>query len=397
MIEKTCERPPAAARRPAAVFGLACLLTAGGGAAWATSDCCLFGGLEGPGCDDFPCEQAVCDTDPFCCAIQWDADCAQLAGVICDVCNPGPCSADLNGDTRVDSIDLNILLFSFGKGAGGDVSRDGLTNSLDLNNLLGVFGLEGCPGDGTCCTPNAGPGCNELSCQNEVCELSPLCCEVEWSDFCADLAQDVCNTCGDCCAPNGTEGCADAPCETFICAQDPFCCEVLWDVACVDKAIVQCGICNGCCTSGNGTPNCNDQACADIVCRVDPFCCFLDWDNICAENAVSLCGLCGAAPVGACCFIDQTCSNLTEEDCLGSNGIFQGEKEPCGAVQCNIPPSDCCVANGTPGCQDADCITVVCVIEEACCTVEWDIVCANLAAEFCEVCGGSTAEAASAR
>ncbi len=50
---------------------------------------------------------------------------------------------DTNGDGRVDFVDLNSVLSSFGVAGqwlGGDVNRDGVVNFLDLNIVLGAFG-----------------------------------------------------------------------------------------------------------------------------------------------------------------------------------------------------------------------------------------------------------------
>lgn len=52
------------------------------------------------------------------------------------------------------------------------------------------------------------------------------------------------------------------------------------------------------------------------------------------------------------------------------------------------PKSDCCVDNGTPGCDDPVCQKTVCHTDPFCCDVEWDDICANLAANLCgDLCG----------
>ncbi len=47
--------------------------------------------------------------------------------------------------------------------------------------------------------------------------------------------------------------------------------------------------------------------------------------------------------------------------------------------------SDCCVANGTPGCDDPECLAKVCDINPACC-IAWDALCAQIANKVCAVC-----------
>jgi hypothetical protein len=49
---------------------------------------------------------------------------------------------------------------------------------------------------------------------------------------------------------------------------------------------------------------------------------------------------------------------------------------------------DCCIANGTPGCEDPVCEAAICAIDSFCCDTEWDGLCAGLAAAdpacFCD-------------
>lgn len=54
-----------------------------------------------------------------------------------------PCNADANGDSRVDFLDLNIVLGQYtqaGPGLPGDLNDDGVVNFLDLNLVLSEFG-----------------------------------------------------------------------------------------------------------------------------------------------------------------------------------------------------------------------------------------------------------------
>ena len=64
---------------------------------------------------------------------------------------------------------------------------------------------------------------------------------------------------------------------------------------------------------------------------------------------------------------DAACPGLCQPDCT------------CGA-------SNCCLAHGTPGCDDPVCETLVCEIEPFCCVVPWDQICADIAAKECEIC-----------
>lgn len=96
--------------------------------------CCVAHGT--PGCTDATCCNQICASDPFCCNTQWDQICATAASNTCAVC---PRVGDLNGDHRVDSNDLAILLNGWGTPA-GDLNGDGTTNSSDLALLLNNWG-----------------------------------------------------------------------------------------------------------------------------------------------------------------------------------------------------------------------------------------------------------------
>jgi hypothetical protein len=50
--------------------------------------------------------------------------------------------------------------------------------------------------------------------------------------------------------------------------------------------------------------------------------------------------------------------------------------------------SDCCYANGTPGCDDATCQGIVCGADAFCCDVAWDGIRAAAAQSVCAVCSG---------
>ncbi len=57
--------------------------------------------------------------------------------------------------------------------------------------------------------------------------------------------------------------------------------------------------------------------------------------------------------------------------------------------------SDCCVANGTPGCDDPECEAIICAIDPFCCDSSWDGLCADQALDLCPVLclvGSGTAE-----
>ena len=102
---------------------------------------CCEAGLPGIGsCSDKACCETVCACDPYCCDVEWDANCA------------------LHG------------LDAAGCGA------------ADLCVCASVCGR---PDAGDCCAGNRTPGCNDEACCASVCACDPYCCETEWDNNCA--------------------------------------------------------------------------------------------------------------------------------------------------------------------------------------------------------------------
>ncbi len=187
------------------------------------------------------------------------------------------------------------------------------------------------------------------------------------------IAGDPCGEgAGTCCAPNGTPGCDDVDCCNLVCGLDDFCCDFEWDQSCVDSANAFCGdLCaadcgspgtGGCCVE-NGTPFCDDEECCNQICAIEPFCCDNQWDLTCAAMANDP---------------DTGCSICVNEACTETSGT-------------------CCLANGTPGCDDPQCCNTVCSIDPFCCDVTFDAQCAATAQAECgdlctpEGCGDAIA------
>lgn len=111
-----------------------------------------------------------------------------------------------------------------------------------------------------------------------------------------------------------------------------------------------------CCvgTSAETTsPGCSNEVCCERVCACDPFCCETDWDELCAGNGADDIG-CGAAvlcsdlcapPLGACCTPDDTCVDLTEEECRAVPPVYEPRLwqagELCGVGGQTCPNSRC--------------------------------------------------------
>ncbi len=170
------------------------------------------------------------------------------------------------------------------------------------------------------------------------------------------------------------------------------------------------------CCIANGTPGCDDPACEATVCAADAFCCDTSWDSICAGEAEDLCGdLCsggGGGPSDCCiangtpgcddpaceaavCAVDAFCCDTSwDAICAGEAADLCGDL--CGGGGGGLCPpgaaGDCCSANGTPGCDDPTCCDAVCAIDAFCCDTSWDGICAGEAGDVCEACGGGPVE-----
>jgi hypothetical protein len=160
---------------------------------------------------------------------------------------------------------------------------------------------------------------------------------------------------GSCLEPHAGSGCSDATCCTTVCDLDPLCCSEAWTSACVALAEKYCqGLCgaqvSGNCRTAHANPGCNDEACCTTVCASDPSCCSVTWDATCAFQA--------------------------EAFCKGGN-----------PVECGLPGQESCIApHASPGCEYADCCKSVCGIDPSCCSVSWDVVCAQLGITYCSGC-----------
>ncbi len=88
------------------------------------------------------------------------------------------------------------------------------------------------------------------------------------------------------------------------------------------------------------------------------------------------------------CAIDPFCCDESWDDiCAGEAADLCGDL--CGGdpFECGDPASgDCCEANGTPGCDDPECCEIVCAINPFCCEKEWDFICAGEAEDLCILC-----------
>lgn len=87
-----------------------------------------------------------------------------------------------------------------------------------------------------------------------------------------------------------------------------------------------------------------------------------------------------------------TASDASRQDQFGLEVAINGDVAVVGtrfdddACPSECPRTDCCFANGTPGCDDPQCEATVCAINPYCCDFGWDYHCALEASLLCEVC-----------
>ncbi len=76
--------------------------------------------------------------------------------------------------------------------------------------------------------------------------------------------------------------------------------------------------------------------------------------------------------------------DLADRDPALYETVLTGVLDPlCGAPNAG----DCFQANGTPGCDNAECCGAVCTVDLDCCEVAWDQACVDLAFTVCGSCG----------
>jgi hypothetical protein len=98
---------------------------------------------------------------------------------------------------------------------------------------------------GNCGDATHGAGCNDPACQACVCNESPDCCTDDWDSQCLGIAGDSCPAecfavVGNCGVPRPEPGCSDPLCEACVCAQfdalGASCCETEWSDSCAQIA-----------------------------------------------------------------------------------------------------------------------------------------------------------------
>lgn len=394
----------------------------------AAGDCCLSHGT--PYCNDAQCCTTVCKLDPYCCNIIWDVQCVSetlqfCSGVSC-ACGGGGeeqgCfvvhgTPGCNSTTCCNSV-CNSDPFCCG--VNWDASCVAAASSFCASN-------PSCEAaTGSCLVAHKEPGCEDPACCSKVCQVEPNCCDLGWDEKCVQLVATECGGCGDvfaedCLTPHVTPYCDNAPCCELVCATDSFCCTQEWDINCVETAEVlcktektQCGSDDGrTCFVASFLQGCSDSACCEQVCSFDPFCCVQVWDSICVQQALTY------ATLGFGCQL-PTGAGSGRGDCLQAHPQRSCSDVECAAAVCSIEPNCCrivwdqacadlapfvCITVGgcpgtgssfavhaTPGSIDPSCCNAVCFERPSCCSNAWDQACVTLAFQRCRPNAAWTAD-----
>ena len=234
------------------------------------------------GCEDEGVQECACDVDSFCCEVEWDEICVDVATEDCEACGGG------GGDP-------------------GPSCGDGACAGAETCGSCPADCGE-CPADSDCCTAVETPGCTDGAVQACVCAFDAWCCDNAWDAICVSEAHDDCEACGggdnggggdpDPFCGDGTcdpdEGCGTCPADCGACG--PVCgngtCE---DGEGCDDCAIDCGACPsaGCCAPQEGAGCPGDAALEACVCGMDAWCCDNQWDAICVNQAENDCGGCG--------------------------------------------------------------------------------------------------------
>jgi len=343
-----------------------------------SGDCCQA--HDAVGCNDMQVTKCVCEMDPFCCEVMWDDICADIAIDMCDAqcgCVPNCTGKECGSD-----------------GCGGSCGWCPPNAWCDQDGQCIITCEPECEGK-ECGPDNCGGSCGACAigyqCNSQgQCVCVPDC----WNKECGS---DGCGgSCGECgqfqsCTGSGkckfvTPLCGDGQCWSWI-GED------------CDSCPGDCGVC---CGNGMCEPKYQEtcKSCSDDcgVCCGNGFC-DVQFEETC-ENCPQDCGPCPALCGDNICNEEkgETCANCPQ-DCGPCPDECGDGKCDMASEDCNTCPEDCgpcagscCIANGTPGCQDPQVQACVCQMDPYCCNTQWDGICAG-EADDCGSCNGDCCKA----
>ena len=303
----------------------------------------------GPGCEDYYCCFTVCSQAPSCCTETWDADCAALALANCDipsdpVCGNGvveyPEQCDDGNTTSGDGCDASCRYEA------GDLANDNCASPATASDGATAYTNIGATTDG----PTETGLCASVDLQADVWYC--------YTATCTDAATfSLCNSDFDTTLAV-YEGCA-CPTASPLACDDDYCgggsgSQVSLAVTAGQSYLVRIG----------GWSSSQGSGQLEIACG-----------PVCGNGIVETGEEC--EPPGSA-FCDANCQLIE------------------GADVCGPGAGDCYAANGTPGCEDVTCCSLVCDADAYCCEIEWDSICAGSAPAICgggyDVCATATGD-----
>jgi hypothetical protein len=303
-------------------------------------------------------------------------------------------------------------------------TRAALASSKDDGGIQGADPACGAASPNPdCCVAGVGPGCQDETCCNTICDCDPYCCTTLWDALCAGTgfvpgcgATLLCEQClqGPCDPPTPNDDCANATIGGTLNPGGSIVFSGTLNCATFDCPLL---------TAGQGEAWGTFDLTADSPVRISY--CGSVGPNGPWGNAYIV--LTGACPCDVLTFFSSfafdcpdgnvriTWNNLLAgtwfypilyDPALGASGDYVITVEAiqinCGDALCDAPletcancPEDCppppvcgaaghdCGTTGGPGCDDVDCCCTVCAVDAFCCDVAWDTICVSEALALC--------------
>jgi len=375
---------------------------------WAIGDC--LAPHSGPGCEDPDCCATVCALNPVCCLETWDPSCAKLADEAC----VGLCGA---------SASLSCFL-AHQTPACSDASCCAAVCAADpvccstiwdaQCALLAQFQCDspqpvecGLPGQGSCVSLHASPGCSDKQCCEAVCDLVPNCCIYGWDQVCVDLARSACGFCvltcptgasteAEACGARTNEACVGTQAAAPLLSGRTACGTLSKGSgsAGMDRDTYDITLADG---DGDGKVrlvmrlSAEAPAFAALVpasCPIDVAASGLHVNSAgCAAYEAAACVPPGTYRVFVSLGTFPTPATDSTADCVNPRRyqLICTASDPGCAPACGSTSGPCFDAHPTPGCNDPSCCEPACILDPPCCTVQWDVDCARSAAIACDV------------
>ena len=314
-------------------------------------DCCVTGTA---GCANSAIAACVCAQDPFCCDVQWDAQCvAQVGQFGCGSCGGGAAcldalSVDFGGVYTGSPIcavfpavfescegTAPFLSSSLGCTGAGDMAlrfANGFPYSAAVTRCVSFAGRTSPALAFTYSKQSGTLGPRIDVSLDGTAWMTAWTAPVAFAGGCVPVEIDLSALAGEAAVRfRFSSGSSTANLATID------------DIALIESTA---GV-HACCAEG--APSCDNPVVSACTCAIDPYCCDTAWDDVCVILATIYC--------------DAQCPDLPV---------------------CGSPTAGSCTAeHGTPACADAACCIAVCNADAFCCDTAWDATCVEEAGVLC--------------